>query len=68
MSKLDSLYFCALCAWKNFVSEKRGDTNFISIVVVLAIVVALAVIFSTNANTLVTTMWGKITGNTSGLG
>ena len=48
--------------------DRRGDTNFISIVIVLAIVVALAVLFSTNANNLVGDLWNKITGNVSGLG
>ncbi len=49
-------------------ADDRGDTNFISVVVILAIVVVLAVLFNEQATNAVTALWGKINGRLSGLG
>ena len=68
MNILNRMYLKAVTGFKALARDQRGDTNFISIVIVLGIVVALAVLFSTQANTLVADMWNKITGNVSGLG
>lgn len=44
----------------NFFMDEEGDTNLISIVVVLVIVMALAVVFRKNIAELVTKMWKQI--------
>lgn len=44
----------------NFFSDESGDTNLISIVVVLVIVMALAVVFRKNIASLVNSMWQTI--------
>jgi hypothetical protein len=43
-----------------FFTDESGDTNLISIVVVLVIVMALAVIFRKNIASLVNSMWQTI--------
>ncbi len=52
---------------KDFFSEERGDTNLITIIVVLVIVMALAVVFRQNIASLVNGIWTKIfaDGNTA---
>lgn len=45
---------------KAFFTDESGDTNFISIIVVLVIVLALAVMFRKNIAELVNKMWTKI--------
>lgn len=44
----------------SFFTDEDGDTNLISIVIVLVIVVALAVIFRKNIASLVNSMWEQI--------
>lgn len=44
----------------DFFTDERGDTNLISIVVVLVIVMALAVVFRKNIAELVNNMWKSI--------
>lgn len=48
-------------AVKEFFTTEDGDTNFISIIVVLVIVLGLAALFRKNIETLVTGWWAKIT-------
>lgn len=45
---------------KAFFTDESGDTNFISIIVVLVIVLALAVVFRKNIGELVNKMWTQI--------
>ena len=45
---------------KDFFTTEDGDTNLISIVLVLVIILALAVIFRKNIATLVNNMWAQI--------
>lgn len=45
--KLLGAYVRATTAVKSFIHGERGDTNFISILIILAIVVALAALFLT---------------------
>lgn len=40
--KLNRLQAKAICAFLEFKNSERGDTNFISIIIIAAIVVALA--------------------------
>ena len=51
-----------------YMADDRGDTNFISVVVILAIVVVLAVLFNEQATNAVNALWSKINGRLSGLG
>ena len=44
----------------DFFVDEKGDTNLISIVIVLVIVLALAIIFRNNIAALVNGMWDKI--------
>lgn len=44
-----------------FFTDEEGDTNMISIIIVLVIVVGLAALFRNKIGELVTTMWAKIT-------
>jgi len=44
----------------DFFTTEDGDTNFISIIIVLVIVVALAVVFRKNIKALVNGMWKSI--------
>lgn len=48
-------------AVKNFFTTEDGDTNFISIIVVLVIVLGLAAVFRKQIGDLVSGWWGKIT-------
>lgn len=47
----------------DFFTTEEGDTNFISILIILVIVIALAAIFRTNIKNMVEAMWDKISGN-----
>lgn len=47
-------------AVKNFFTTEDGDTNFISIIVVLVIVLGLAALFRKNIEKLVTDWWKSI--------
>ena len=47
----------------DFFTTEEGDTNFISIIIVLVIVVALAIVFRENIAKLVNGMWTKIFGD-----
>lgn len=46
-----------------FITTEDGDTNIVSIIVVLGIVLALAIFFRDQLKALVTTMWGTVTQN-----
>lgn len=45
MEKFDALLLKMVMAWNGFVEEERGDTNFLSIAIVLVVVLVLAVVF-----------------------
>lgn len=47
----------------DFFTTEEGDTNFISILIILVIVIALAAIFRNNIKNMVEAMWNKISGN-----
>ena len=48
---------------KSFVMDEEGDTNVISIIVVLVIVLGLAIVFKDRIKELVDTLWTSVTGN-----
>lgn len=64
MSKLaEKLYYKALVAKKkvaNILKDERGDTNIISIILILAVVIALAILFRDSLTTLFNQIWGKL--------
>lgn len=47
----------------NFLVDEEGDTNFISIIVVLVIVLGLAVVFRQKIGQITSDLWAKVTGN-----
>lgn len=47
----------------DFLTDEQGDTNMISIVIILVIVIALAAIFRKNIAAMVKAMWENISKN-----
>ena len=47
MNKIENLLFKAKCRVYTFLTDEKGDTNFISILVLLGIALALAGVFLT---------------------
>lgn len=49
MNKLDDMLIAlrvkAECAWNQFMSSERGDTNFVSMLLIIGIVVVIAGLF-----------------------
>ena len=43
--RMDELVIGGKCVWDNFWNNEKGDTNFISIAIIVSIVVVLACIF-----------------------
>lgn len=43
--KLTEIYVTIMCTLNNFVKKENGDTNFISMIIIIGIVVVLAGIF-----------------------
>lgn len=52
---------------REFITDENGDTNMISIIVVLVIVLGLAVTFRTKVTGFVTKLWGNIDNSTNSL-
>lgn len=48
---------------RRFVHDEEGDTNVISIIVVLVIVLGLAIVFKDKIKELVDTLWNSVTDN-----
>lgn len=48
---------------KKFMQDEEGDTNIISIIVVLVIVLGLAIVFKDKIKALVETLWASVEGN-----
>lgn len=55
----------AKAALEKMIADETGDTNFISIIVILGIVLGLAAVFSKNITGLVTQVWAKISQSSS---
>jgi len=45
MNKIDAMLICAKAKVSEAVREERGDTNFISILIILGVVILLATVF-----------------------
>lgn len=50
----------AKVAVKEFFTNEQGDTNFISVIIILCVVVALAVVFRENIADIVNAAWKSI--------
>ncbi len=53
---------------EGFLSEERGDTNFVSIMIIIVIVLAVAAIFRTQLIAIVTNVMQQVTDFTNGGG
>ena len=58
--KLNSTLLAAKLAARNFVSDERGDTNFVSIAIILVVVIVIAIVFITLGDELVAALSEKI--------
>lgn len=71
MNKIDTMltkmYFSASEKLRNFKSSERGDTNFISMLLIIGIVVVLAGLFLTLGKSVMTSITTKITTFINGL-
>lgn len=68
IKKVNRLEMRAVSAFARFMSSERGDTNFISIIIIVAIVVALAGLFWTFAKGGMNTISTKFTSFINSLG
>lgn len=53
---------------RDFFTDENGDTNMISIVVVLVVVLGLAILFKDKATAFVNKLWGTINSKADSLG
>lgn len=60
---LDRMYIKAYCWASAFMRDESGDVNIVSMVVLIGIAVALAVIFKDKVGTLLSKLFGNITTN-----
>ena len=66
--KMNRIQMKAVSAFTKFMRSERGDTNFISIIIIVAIVIALASIFWMLAKNGMSTISSKFTKFINGLG
>lgn len=55
------------CAIEDFKNDERGDTNFISMMIIIGIVVVLAGLFLTLGRSVMTSITNKVTNFINGL-
>lgn len=48
---------------RNYLKGEKGEANIIAVILVLAIVIALVVVFRKNIEEIVNQIWGSIRGN-----
>ena len=60
IKKLNSALWSAKLAAKNFVTDERGDTNFVSIAIILVVVIVIAILFITLGQDLADSLRTKI--------
>ena len=60
MSKLNDLVIGAKCRIQKFFESERGDTNFVSMLIIIGIVVVLAGLFLTFGKGLIKTITDKV--------
>lgn len=68
INKMSMSLLNAKMAAKRFVSEERGDTNFISIAIILVIVIVIAILFITLGQDMAEKLGTKIEELMSALG
>lgn len=56
-------YVAAKMKAESFLKSEKGEANIIAVILVLAIVIALVVVFRSNIETMVNKIWGSISGN-----
>lgn len=56
-------YVAAKMKAESFFKSEKGEANIIAVILVLAIVIALVVVFRSNIETMVNKIWGSISGN-----
>lgn len=59
-------YVAAKMKAESFFKSEKGEANIIAVILVLAIVIALVVIFRSNIETMVNKIWNSISGNLDG--
>lgn len=59
-NKIENSLIRAKMAVKNLIAEERGDTNFLSIAIILVVVLVLAAVFISFGNRLLPMMKQKI--------
>lgn len=59
-AKINNLCIKAYCAADNFRTNQEGDTNFISIMIILGVVVVFAALFNTMGQSIIDTVQGAI--------
>lgn len=64
---LTKLQIKAYCALSNFKNSERGDTNFVSILIIIGIVVVLAGLFLTLGKDVMTSISQKVKDFINGL-
>ena len=64
MNLIERLYLAAMVTIGDFLDDERGDTNFISIIIILGIVVLLAGVFMGFRDTIVAQVQGIVNGFT----
>lgn len=56
-------YVAAKMKAESFFKSEKGEANIIAVILVLAIVIALVVVFRSSIETMVNKIWGSISGN-----
>lgn len=54
------MHIKALCAFQNFKNSERGDTNFVSMLIIIGIVVVLAGLFLTLGKEVMASIGNKV--------
>lgn len=60
IDKLNISLLRTQAAAKNFLSDERGDTNFISIAIILVVVIVIAIVFITLGQDLAASLKEKV--------
>ena len=68
MKKIDNKIFAARNAMKYFMNSDRGDTNFVSIAIILVVIIVIAVLFITLGQDMAAKLTQKISDLMSALG
>lgn len=66
-NKLYIMILMAAANAKKVLEDERGETNIIAIILVLAIVIALALVFKNSLLSLFNQIWTEIVGDVSGV-